>query len=180
MTRGLTAPNLKFRVNFSSARSSRPRVSAALSSLCLARRSLDGLRRSLARIQLSFDILRMGSPRLPVEPSAARRRQLVPSLPLPPEGGRPFSPRALILESWPGRLFLGATANPGAPKFEAEVENTSDATQICNLRCDYTLEETTSSHWFEVSIPARFSGIVGQFDTSRGRPGSYPGSSSRS
>ena len=49
MTRGLTAPNLKFRVNFSSARSSRPRVSAALSSLCLARRSLDGLRRSLAR-----------------------------------------------------------------------------------------------------------------------------------
>ncbi len=58
---------------------------------------------------------------------------------------------------------------------EAEVENTSDAAQVCNLRCDYTLEDTTSSHWFEVSIPARFSGIVGQFDTSRGRPGSYSG-----
>jgi len=52
----------------------------------------------------------MGSPRLPVEPSAARRRQLVPSLPLPPEAAPPFSPRALILDSWAGRLFLGATA----------------------------------------------------------------------
>jgi phosphoserine phosphatase RsbU/P len=52
----------------------------------------------------------MGSPRLPDEPSAARRRQLVPSLPLPPEAAPPFSPRALILESWPGRMFLGATA----------------------------------------------------------------------
>jgi len=52
----------------------------------------------------------MGSPRLPDEPSAARRRQLVPSLPLPPEAAPPFSPRAFILESAPGRLFLGATA----------------------------------------------------------------------
>ena len=33
----------------------------------------------------------------------------------------------------------------------------------------------TNSHWFEFSIPARFSGIAGQFDTSRGRPGSYTG-----
>jgi sigma-B regulation protein RsbU (phosphoserine phosphatase) len=52
----------------------------------------------------------MGSPRLPDEPSAARRRQLVPSLPLPPEAAPPFSPRAFILHSWPGRLFLGASA----------------------------------------------------------------------
>ena len=44
---------------------------------------------------------------------------------------------------------------------EAEVENTSDAALLCNLRCDYALHETSSSHWFEVSIPARFKGIVG-------------------
>ena len=58
---------------------------------------------------------------------------------------------------------------------EAEVENTSDTAQICKLRCDFTIGETTRSHWFEVSIPARFSGIVGQIETFRGRPGSYPG-----
>ncbi len=51
----------------------------------------------------------MGSPRLPVEPAAARRL-LAPSLPLPLEAAPPFSPRALILDSWPGRLFLAATA----------------------------------------------------------------------
>ena len=73
----------------------------------------------------------------------------------------------------PVRLLSCVVSRAGL--LEAEVENTSDTKQICNLRCDYTLEETNSSHWFEVSIPARFSGIVGQFDTSRGRPGSYPG-----
>ena len=72
----------------------------------------------------------------------------------------------------PVRLLSCVVSRAGL--LEAEVENTSDAPQICNLRCDYTLQETTSSHWFEVSIPARFSGIAGQFDTSRGRPGSYP------
>ena len=75
--------------------------------------------------------------------------------------------------SGPVRLLSCVVSRAGL--LEAEVENTSDTAQICNLRCDYTLEETTSSHWFEVSIPARFSGIAGQFDTSRGRPGSYPG-----
>src|SRR6478735_1734673 len=65
---------------------------------------------SAQRIQLSCDPLRMGSPRLPDEPSAARRRQLVPSLPLPPEAADPFSARELLLGSWPGRFFLGATA----------------------------------------------------------------------
>jgi len=73
----------------------------------------------------------------------------------------------------PVRLLSCVVSRAGL--LEAEVENTSDTKQICNLRCDYTLEEATSSHWFEVSIPARFSGIAGQFDTSRGRPGSYPG-----
>ena len=51
----------------------------------------------------------MGSPRLPVEPSAARRRQPVPSLPVPREPALPFSARDFVLRSWPGRLFIGAT-----------------------------------------------------------------------
>ena len=52
----------------------------------------------------------MGSPRLPVEPSAARRRQPVPSLPLPPEVVAPFSAREFVLHTWQGRLFILATA----------------------------------------------------------------------
>src|SRR5262245_12143370 len=73
----------------------------------------------------------------------------------------------------PIRLLSCVVSNAGL--LEAEVENTSDTTQSCLLRCDFTLYETTRSHWFEVSIPARFRGIVGQFDTARGRPGIYSG-----
>jgi phosphoserine phosphatase RsbU/P len=51
----------------------------------------------------------MASPRLPVEPSAARRRQPVPSLTWPPEVAPPFSAREIVLHSWPGRLFILAT-----------------------------------------------------------------------
>jgi phosphoserine phosphatase RsbU/P len=50
----------------------------------------------------------MGSPRLPVEPSAARRRQPVPSL--PPAGiATSLTARDIVLRSWPGRIFLVAT-----------------------------------------------------------------------
>ena len=52
----------------------------------------------------------MGSSRLPVEPSAGRRRQPTPALPLPPELQGTFSPRAVLLHSWAGRLFIVGTA----------------------------------------------------------------------
>ena len=74
-----------------------------------------------------------------------------------------------------GPILLHSCVVSRAGLLEAEVENTSETAQVCKLRCDYTLEGTTNSHWFEFSIPARFSGIAGQFDTSRGRPGSYTG-----
>ncbi len=51
----------------------------------------------------------MGSPRLPDRPSAGRRRQTVP-VALPAEVGLPRSGRALLLQSWPGRLFILSTA----------------------------------------------------------------------
>jgi sigma-B regulation protein RsbU (phosphoserine phosphatase) len=51
----------------------------------------------------------MGSPRLPVEPTAARRRQPVPSLPVSLEVATPFSPRDIVFRSWSGRLFILAT-----------------------------------------------------------------------
>jgi sigma-B regulation protein RsbU (phosphoserine phosphatase) len=51
----------------------------------------------------------MGSSRLPVEPSAVRRRQPVPSLPPPPDVTAPFSARDILLGTWAGRVFLGCT-----------------------------------------------------------------------
>lgn len=58
---------------------------------------------------------------------------------------------------------------------EAEVDNTADSALTCNLRCNYDIAGQAFTHWFEVSIPARFNGRVGRFDTSGGKPGSYSG-----
>jgi hypothetical protein len=58
---------------------------------------------------------------------------------------------------------------------EAEVSSQADEAMSCNLSCHYELGEHRFSHWFEVSIPARFSGRVGRFDTNGARPGNYPG-----
>jgi hypothetical protein len=75
----------------------------------------------------------------------------------------------------PGPIRLLSCVVSNAGLLEAEVENTADSAQACTVRCNYLVGETSISHRFEVSIPAGFSGIVGQFDTSRGQPGSYPG-----
>ena len=58
---------------------------------------------------------------------------------------------------------------------EAEVDNSTDDAMACNIRCNYAIAEQTFSHWFEVTIPARFNGRVGGFDTSGGKAGNYSG-----
>jgi hypothetical protein len=58
---------------------------------------------------------------------------------------------------------------------EAEVDNQSEDAMNCNIRCNYALGERTFSQSFNVTIPARFNGRVGRFDTSNGKAGSYSG-----
>lgn len=58
---------------------------------------------------------------------------------------------------------------------EAEVDNTSESAMSCNIRCNYDIGGQTFSQWLEVSIPARFNGRVGRFDTSGAKAGSYSG-----
>ena len=58
---------------------------------------------------------------------------------------------------------------------EADVSSQSDDAMSCDLRCYYELGGKTFSHWFEVRIPARFSGRVGRFDTNGAKAGSYSG-----
>jgi hypothetical protein len=58
---------------------------------------------------------------------------------------------------------------------EAEVDNQSEDAMNCNIRCNYELGEQTFSHTFNVTIPARFNGHVGRFDTSNAKAGNYSG-----
>ncbi len=52
----------------------------------------------------------MASPRPTERPPAASRRPIPPGLPLPPESDAPRSPRQILLETWPGRLFIVSVA----------------------------------------------------------------------
>jgi len=58
---------------------------------------------------------------------------------------------------------------------EAEVDSQSDDAMSCNINCNYELGEHMFSHWFEVRIPAHFSGRVGRFDTNGARAGNFSG-----
>ena len=58
---------------------------------------------------------------------------------------------------------------------EAAVDNTSEDRLRCHIRCSYQMAERTFNHSFVETIPARFQGRVGQFDTSAGKAGNYPG-----
>ena len=70
--------------------------------------------------------------------------------------------------------LLGCTVTPQGI-LEAEVDSQSDDAMSCSIRCNYELGSRTFSHAFDVSIPARFHGRVGRFDTSNARAGNYSG-----
>jgi hypothetical protein len=63
----------------------------------------------------------------------------------------------------------------GAGLLEAEVDSQVEDAMNCNLRCNYEVGGQTFSHWFSETIPARFNGRIGGFDTSGGKAGSYSG-----
>lgn len=62
-----------------------------------------------------------------------------------------------------------------AGTLEADVNSQSDSAMSCVVRCSYELGEKMFSHTFTVTVPARFQGRVGRFNTSNARAGSYPG-----
>ena len=63
----------------------------------------------------------------------------------------------------------------GAGILEAEVDSTSDAPMSCNITCNYQIQGKVFSHWFSETIPARYNGRIGKFDTSGATPGNYSG-----
>jgi len=70
--------------------------------------------------------------------------------------------------------LLGCTVNAQGI-LEASVDNSTDDAQSCFIRCSYELGERMFSRGFTVTIPARFNGSVGGFDTSNARAGNYTG-----
>jgi hypothetical protein len=58
---------------------------------------------------------------------------------------------------------------------EAEVDSAADDSMNCNIRCGYELGGRMFSHSFNVTIPARFNGRVGRFNTSNAKAGTYSG-----
>jgi hypothetical protein len=58
---------------------------------------------------------------------------------------------------------------------EAEVDNQTEDAMNCNIRCSYELGDRKFSHTFNVTIPGRFHGRVGRFDTSTAKAGNYSG-----
>ena len=58
---------------------------------------------------------------------------------------------------------------------EAEVDSKTDDAMNCNIQCNYEFGGKTFSHWFNVTIPRRYIGRVGHFDTNGGRAGTFSG-----
>jgi hypothetical protein len=58
---------------------------------------------------------------------------------------------------------------------EAEVDSASEDIMNCNIRCNYELGDRKFTHSFNVTIPPRYHGRVGGFDTSNGKAGNYSG-----
>jgi hypothetical protein len=70
--------------------------------------------------------------------------------------------------------LLGCTVNSQGI-LEASVDNQTEDTMSCTIRCNYELGERMFSQLFTVSIPGRFTGSVGHFDTSNAKTGNYSG-----
>ena len=70
--------------------------------------------------------------------------------------------------------LLGCVVTPQGV-LEAEVNSQTDDAMDCHIRCNYELGERMFSRGFTVTIPARFNGSVGAFDTSNARAGNYSG-----
>ena len=58
---------------------------------------------------------------------------------------------------------------------EAEVVNQTDDAMDCYIRFNYEMADHAFSHGFNVTIPRRYQGRVGRFDTSNARAGNYSG-----
>jgi len=58
---------------------------------------------------------------------------------------------------------------------EAEVDSQTDDSMSCSIRCNYELGDRMFSQYFDVTIPGRFHGRVGRFDTSNAKAGNYSG-----
>jgi hypothetical protein len=74
-----------------------------------------------------------------------------------------------------GPVKLLACVVTPAGILEASVDSQSDVAMSCDIRCNYELGERMFSHTFTVTIPKRFQGRVGRFDTSSARAGNYSG-----
>ena len=70
--------------------------------------------------------------------------------------------------------LLACLVSPGGV-LEVEVESRSDDAMNCNIQCNYEFGGKPFSHWFNVTIPKRYMGKVGRFETNGGRAGTYSG-----
>jgi hypothetical protein len=74
-----------------------------------------------------------------------------------------------------GPVKLLACVVTPAGILEAAVDSSADETMSCDILCHYELAGRMFTHTFTATIPARFQGRVGDFDTNNAKPGSYPG-----
>ncbi|HYJ39801.1 MAG TPA: hypothetical protein VEW08_03360 [Steroidobacteraceae bacterium] len=58
---------------------------------------------------------------------------------------------------------------------EAEVDNQTEDSMECSIRCNYEFGDKMLSQSFNVTIPGRFHGRVGRVDTTAARAGNYSG-----
>lgn len=63
----------------------------------------------------------------------------------------------------------------GSGMLEAEVDSQTDDPMTCDIQCNYDIGGQIFTHWFQETIPARFNGKIGRFDTTSGKKGSYSG-----